>query len=289
MEIYITKNNTQMGPYDIGQITKMQASGALENHDFYWHEGMSEWMPLSQMIISLQGEVGAATSIAAHMQSINNPVDIKTSGFAITSLVLGILSVVTCLFFLGIPAVIFGHLARGKIRKNTFLVKGKGMALAGLIMGYTAIAMMPLAIIASLALPAVTGAQEKGKCTQQLSNGRQVYILLQSASLDAAAKGTHEVGFPADIKAVSLQEVCDSLVSHDYIKQDTLKNLLEGYEMGNVSSEDPPKTILLRSMPKKPNDSVNVVTISGECITVKKGSIADKNFQLPPRTPEFLK
>ena len=289
MEIYLAKNKTQMGPYDIGQITNMQASGALENHDFYWHEGMSEWMPLSQMMIAIQGEVGAAASISARMQSISNPVDIKTSGFAITSLILGIISVVTCLFFLGIPAVIFGHLARGKIRTNTFLVKGKGMALAGLIMGYTAIAMMPLAIIASLALPAVTGALEKGKCTQQLSNGRQVYILLQSASLDAAAKGTHEVGFPADIKAVTLQEVFDSLVSHDYSKQDTLKNLLAGYEMGNVSSEDPPKTILLRSIPKKPNGDVNVITVSGEHITVKKGNMADKDFLLPPRSPEFLK
>lgn len=46
MEIYIAKNKTQMGPYDIGQVTQFLQSGILEKHDLYWHEGMLDWAPV---------------------------------------------------------------------------------------------------------------------------------------------------------------------------------------------------------------------------------------------------
>jgi len=58
----------------------------------------------------------------------------KISGFAITALVLGILGFL-CLLF-GIPAVIFGHIARASINKSNGQITGAGMALAGLICGY---------------------------------------------------------------------------------------------------------------------------------------------------------
>jgi len=50
MEIYIAKNKTQMGPYDIGQVTQMLQSGILEKHDLYWHEGMLDWAPSGSLV-----------------------------------------------------------------------------------------------------------------------------------------------------------------------------------------------------------------------------------------------
>jgi hypothetical protein len=50
MEIYIVKNKTQMGPYDIGKITQMLQSGVLEKYDLYWHEGMMDWAPVGGLI-----------------------------------------------------------------------------------------------------------------------------------------------------------------------------------------------------------------------------------------------
>ena len=68
----------------------------------------------------------------------------KTSGFAITYMVLGILGVCTACCWIGgiigIPAVMFGHLAQGESKKSNGQVAGGGMALAGLICGYLAIA-----------------------------------------------------------------------------------------------------------------------------------------------------
>jgi len=60
-------------------------------------------------------------------------------------MVLGIIAVITCYFgiFLGIIAVIFGHLSLSKMKRNPQL-SGKGMAIAGLATGYVAIAISVL-------------------------------------------------------------------------------------------------------------------------------------------------
>ncbi len=57
------------------------------------------------------------------------------SGLAIASLAGGVLSLVLG-FLTGIPAVICGHLGRARIRKARGELRGNGMALAGLILGY---------------------------------------------------------------------------------------------------------------------------------------------------------
>lgn len=60
----------------------------------------------------------------------------KNNGLAITSLVLGILSFVCLGCVAGIPAVICGHMALGQINRSGGLEGGKGLAMAGLILGY---------------------------------------------------------------------------------------------------------------------------------------------------------
>jgi hypothetical protein len=61
----------------------------------------------------------------------------QTDGGAIASLVLGIASFVLCLnIFTGIPAIIVGHISRSKISRSGGRLKGDGIALAGLILGY---------------------------------------------------------------------------------------------------------------------------------------------------------
>ena len=60
-----------------------------------------------------------------------------TCGLAIASLICGILSMVCLLALAGIPAVIMGHMAIGRIKLSG--QGGRGMALAGLIMGYISV------------------------------------------------------------------------------------------------------------------------------------------------------
>src|SRR6266513_3995980 len=63
----------------------------------------------------------------------------RTSPAAIWSLVLAVLSFFCGWLFTAIPAVICGHIARSKIRKSGGALGGKGIATAGLILGYIAL------------------------------------------------------------------------------------------------------------------------------------------------------
>src|SRR5436189_4795286 len=63
----------------------------------------------------------------------------RTPPVAIWSLILAVLSFFCGWLFTAIPAVICGHIARAKIRKSGGALGGKGIATAGLILGYLAL------------------------------------------------------------------------------------------------------------------------------------------------------
>ena len=88
---------------------------------------------------------------------------VTNNGLSTTSLVLGLLSV-TCFGLLtGLPAIITGHMARGKVRRQPSVYGGAGMALAGLILGYVSV-VTTLALVGALAaiiLPAMAKAKNR--------------------------------------------------------------------------------------------------------------------------------
>ena len=86
----------------------------------------------------------------------------SADGFAITSMVLGIIAVLTCYFgiILGTVAVIFGHISLSKMKKDPKL-GGKGMAIAGLATGYVGIAIS--LVFGIMFLIAANTANEFGK------------------------------------------------------------------------------------------------------------------------------
>jgi len=63
----------------------------------------------------------------------------ETSTTAILSLIFGIIGLTSAWFFFAIPsivAVILGHIASSSINANPDKVSGKGLAIAGLLLGY---------------------------------------------------------------------------------------------------------------------------------------------------------
>ena len=76
------------------------------------------------------------------------------------SLVLGILSILTCAFggiLAGIPAVICGHIGRARIRRDP-MRSGAGLALAGLIAGYLSVAAFPATFVTAKLFPGIVAA-----------------------------------------------------------------------------------------------------------------------------------
>ena len=98
----------------------------------------------------------------------------KTESLATAALVLGISSFV-CLGCLGgVPAIICGHLARGKIRDSHGQLDGAGMALAGLILGY-------LSIVFTIAVAVIYGVF-LAKAVPQIQSGATPAIIEEQAS-----------------------------------------------------------------------------------------------------------
>ena len=95
----------------------------------------------------------------------------QKNSLAVWSLVLGILSPLCCGFFTGIPAIICGHIAYS--RSGRLLNRaGRGLALAGLILGYISFVMIP--IQAALVLPAVSKARSRAVETVCMANELQI-------------------------------------------------------------------------------------------------------------------
>ena len=72
----------------------------------------------------------------------------QSSTLALVSLIAGILGWTLAPFIGSLVAVITGHMARKEIRLAPDRLEGDGLAVAGLVLGYLAIAMAVLAVIA---------------------------------------------------------------------------------------------------------------------------------------------
>jgi hypothetical protein len=73
----------------------------------------------------------------------------RTNQMAVASLVCGICQIFFW-FVAGVPAIVFGHVARRQIRQSG--EAGSGMATAGLVMGYVGVLAPIIALIAALAI-----------------------------------------------------------------------------------------------------------------------------------------
>jgi Domain of unknown function (DUF4190) len=68
-----------------------------------------------------------------------------TSKWAVASLVCSLVGL--CIGLSSILGVIFGHMALSEIKRSNNYVQGRGLALAGLILGYVEIALAVIVVI----------------------------------------------------------------------------------------------------------------------------------------------
>jgi type II secretory pathway pseudopilin PulG len=113
----------------------------------------------------------------------------RTSGMAITSLILGCVSFM-CWIFTGLPAVILGILALRSINRSNGGLKGDGLAIGGIVTGgISTFLIMP--IMVALLLPAVQAAREAARRNAAMNNLKQISFALQGFAAD------HRGQFPA--------------------------------------------------------------------------------------------
>ena len=72
MQIFIAKGSEQSGPFTLQQIHEQLNQGELTLDDHYFHEGLSDWTPLSE-VIAVQPEPAAPSSKAVSQTASAGP------------------------------------------------------------------------------------------------------------------------------------------------------------------------------------------------------------------------
>lgn len=95
----------------------------------------------------------------------------ETSGKAIGSFICGLL-----FFFFpsSIVAIILGHLSLAEIRRSSGRLTGRGMATTGLVLGYLGISIIPILIIAAIAIPNLLRAKMAANEASALGSTRTI-------------------------------------------------------------------------------------------------------------------
>ena len=105
------------------------------------------------------------------------PVVAKTNGMAVASLVLGCVAVAFC-FVPSILAIVLGYISKGQIDRSQGTQNGRGLAIAGIVLGWVGIGVALLVAIAlvigALAEPSTTVDDKTGTLSVLLDAVRWV-------------------------------------------------------------------------------------------------------------------
>lgn len=161
---YYAHDGQQKGPVPISELQRLAGEGDFDpEKDLVWQEGLPDWKPASMIpeLASLTQPVETPTEPTAESPPSPSPYESPTAapsptpaataapqpgaapntGLAIGSMVCGIVGLLTCFLWclsipLAIAAIVLGHMAISKIRRDPATYAGKGLAKAGLITGY---------------------------------------------------------------------------------------------------------------------------------------------------------
>jgi len=173
---------------------------------------------------------------------------------------------------LGIPAIITGHVSRGRIKSSGGTLTGGGVALGGLITGYISIA---LTILFAISLVPNWPTIKAG-----------ITATIGLSGIRTAATQTES--WPADEGITSAKEYIATLITRKGLTKETADLIdLKTIEIGNVSGSDPGTTIIARTRPGVFQDGLVFEMLKDGTLTFAGGTTTEKGTP-PPREPQFL-
>ena len=177
--IIIGGDQKEYGPISVDDVREWIAQGRAGAHTKVKMEGATEWKLLSDF----PEFQDLLKSFAPPPLAAAPTVAPRTSGLAVTSLVLGILGMFTC----GLTALfglILGIIAMVKVKNSGGKLNGNGLALAGTIVSAIFLFMIP--IFAAMLLPALAAAKQKAQEINCVNNEKQLALAIRIYSNDHA-------------------------------------------------------------------------------------------------------
>ncbi|MDD5261897.1 MAG: DUF4190 domain-containing protein [Methylacidiphilales bacterium] len=151
---YYAKAGRRYGPTTREAVEKLYREGKLKAKDLVWEQGTPEWLEAGAVL-----ETAPSPPSPAPASTPAPGTAAETCGLAILSLCCSFIGLACCCGapILAIPGVILGHLSLYRLSQNPNL-KGREIALAGMIIGYLVIAIALLGWLGwSLKNPLFTG------------------------------------------------------------------------------------------------------------------------------------
>jgi len=248
MQFYVTRGGQQLGPFTPDQLRSHILSGTFQVTDLAWHEGAADWAPLN----SYPAIVGPSQSSGAAPRSTPGGRPPESSGLAVASLVLGILS-----FFTGgltsIPAIICGHISLSHIKKAAGRMSGNGLAIGGLVTGYLGLIMIA-ALALGIALPVFAAVKEKAQETKCLSEAKQLALGCKLYASD------HDGNYPPTLNQLFPEYLTDKKLLECPLTKDQPPM---GYDYFGGKDTDPSAKVLLSSKATTRTHKRIVVTSDG--------------------------
>jgi hypothetical protein len=103
-----------------------------------------------------------------------------TSGKAVASMILGVLGIVPCSVFAGIPALVLGLLGLSEVRASGGRLRGRGLAITGVVLGSLSLVLGIVAIPVALIFPAFQKLRDAESRTQSSNNLKRIGIALHN-------------------------------------------------------------------------------------------------------------
>jgi hypothetical protein len=187
----------EYGPISLEQFSQWAAEGRVSPQTRVQPVGATDWTAAAGIpeLQAIFARLGPAPTVVL-TSPISPPASGETQkGLAVTSLVLGILSLVCLGPLTGIPAIICGHIARKRSRQSPAQYGGPGMALAGLVLGYASLALVVVmaAILSGMLLPALSQAKGKAEEIRCANNMKMIGLSFRTWAID------HNDKFPFNV------------------------------------------------------------------------------------------
>lgn len=96
MNVYVAKNQQKHGPYSLEEVQAKLAAGEFAWSDLGWHQGVTDWRPLSQLLPAAPPPFVPGAPAMAQQPS---------SGLARTSFIIAIVGIGGWFLLMGIAAV----------------------------------------------------------------------------------------------------------------------------------------------------------------------------------------